>query len=397
MKIIYFYQYFGTPKGGWSTRVYELTKRWVQEGYEVTVVTSPYDKSDIKAQGFISHQEIDGINLIVIDAGDSNRFPILKRVFRAITFAKLSIWYALFANYDVAIASSGPITIGLPLIFSKIFRRKKTIFEVRDLWPAGGIEMGMIKKKWQQSLALWFEKKCYQHADIVVSSSVGQQKHILNRFPKKIVEVIPNASDIPLFGVQAAGQLPEYTIGKKLFTHIGSLGLIHNMNFWVDIAHKVSLMDPNDEILFVFIGDGAERNQLENKVAQLKLKNIKFLGLKPKNELPIWVQNSVATLFATLDNPVQNTCSPNKIFDSFAAGIPIIQTSTGWIYELVNTSQCGINISLDDPKTGAEKLIHLSKNPELQRELGINARKLAETTFNRDLLAQQYLNFMNSI
>ena len=37
MRILYFYQYFTTPKGSWSTRVYEFTRRWVKAGDTVTV------------------------------------------------------------------------------------------------------------------------------------------------------------------------------------------------------------------------------------------------------------------------------------------------------------------------------------------------------------------------
>ena len=56
IKITYLYQYFGTPKGSWSTRVYELTRRWAKKEVDVTVITAPYDKSDIKPQGFVSTQ-----------------------------------------------------------------------------------------------------------------------------------------------------------------------------------------------------------------------------------------------------------------------------------------------------------------------------------------------------
>src|SRR5690606_15534418 len=114
---------------------------------------------------FISKMEVDGIHLIVIDSGDSNRMPKLKRMFRAIQFSVISIWYALTLKYDVCIASSGPITIGLPMILAKWFRRKSTVFEVRDLWPAGAIELGIIRAGWQVKLALWFEKLCYRSAD----------------------------------------------------------------------------------------------------------------------------------------------------------------------------------------------------------------------------------------
>ena len=376
--------------------MYELTRRWVQEGHEVTVVTSPYDKSDIKGEGFISKQTIEGINLIVINSGDSNRYSKLKRVFRAMVFTLTGISYALFQKYDVLIASSGPITIGLPLIMAKLLRGKKTTFEVRDLWPAGGIELGLIKDGWQKKLMLWFEKVCYRSADQIVTASIGQKDHIAKRFPDKQIEVIPNASDNDLFGhIDASETLPEWTKNKKLLTHIGSLGLIHNVNYWIDVAFELSKLDTKDEFVLVFIGDGADRDSLESRVQELQLHNVKFLGLKPKKELPIWVQNSLYTLFATLDNPVQATCSPNKIFDSFAAGVPIVQTSQGWIKDLVTNHYCGITIELADPKTAAEK-IYQTSSEDLEK-MSENAKKLALTEFDRSLLAKKYLQHLSEI
>nr|WP_315401954.1 glycosyltransferase family 4 protein [uncultured Sphingobacterium sp.] len=398
MKIVFFYQYFGTPNGSWSTRVYELTRRWVLAGHDVTVITAPYDKSDIKANGFITKVNIEGIKVIIINSGDSNRFGIGKRVFRAIRFAFVSIWYTLRLDYDVCISSSGPITIGLPMIFAKKFRGKKTVFEVRDLWPAGGIEMGLIKTKWQKNAALWFEKICYKSADVVVTASVGQKNHISKRFENIKIEVIPNASDIELFSKKEfVEKLPDWTYGKKLFTHIGSLGLIHNTTFWLEVAKELKKMDLQNTINLVFIGDGKDKSFLESEKAKFGLDNLFFLGLMPKNELPLWVSNSVATLFATLDNEVQNASSPNKIFDSFAAGIPIVQTSNGWIKELVENENCGINVPLNDPKYTAERIIELSMNDDLVKTMGYNAFRLASTMFNRDLLAKSYIEIIDSI
>jgi len=398
MKIIYFYQYFGTPKGSWSTRVYELARRWVEAGHEVTVVTAPYDKSDIKANGFITKLKIEGINVIVIDSGDSNRLGTATRVYRALRFALTSIWYALRLDYEICISSSGPITIGLPMIFSKKLRNKKTIFEVRDLWPAGGIEMGLIKASWQKRLALWFERKCYDSADVVVTASEGQKVHIQERFVEKRIEVIPNASDIELFGKKEDRcNLPNWVKQKKIFTHIGSLGLIHNTSFWLEVAKELKQIDVAETICFVFIGDGKDRDFLEAEKHRFNLNNLVFLGLKPKHELPLWVGNSVATLFATLDNEVQDTCSPNKIFDSFAAGVPIIQTSNGWIKKLVENERCGINVPLNSPKETALQIKRLSESDEQVQAMGRNAFRLASTQFNRNLLAKSYIEIMKSI
>ena len=397
MNILYFYQYFGTPQGSWSTRVYELTKRWVEDGHTVTVITTPYEKSDIKAKGFVSKQVFDGVNVIVINSADSNRNPIWKRVIKAVLFSVMAIFYALRMKYDLAIASSGPITVGLPMLFSKLIRRKKTIFEVRDLWPSGGIELGLIKKKWLIHFSYWFEKVCYNKADSVVTASVGQKRHIANRFPELKIEVIPNASDIDLFGAKTKKELPKWTKGKYLFTHIGSLGLIHNTTYWIKVAKELQLIDKDKNIEMVFIGDGADRQKLENEKERLGLDNLRFLGLMPKSELPVWVQNSTATLFATTANPVQDSSSPNKIFDSFAASVPIVQTSKGWIADLIRNNNCGVNISLDDPREAAKKIIWLTENEELRNQMGANAFQLAKTEYNRDILAKKYLDILSEI
>jgi glycosyltransferase involved in cell wall biosynthesis len=394
VQILFFYQYFGTPKGSWSTRVYELTRRWVAAGHTVTVVTTPYDKSDIDPNGFISSLYIEGVKVIVVNSGDSNLFPVWKRVFRAVVFSIMAMYYAVRLKADVIVASSGPITIGLPLIAAKLLRRRKTVFEVRDLWPSGGIELGLIKPGFQSKLGFWFEKVCYTNADYIVTASVGQKDHILKRFPKNRIEVIPNASDLELFGTPATEMLPGFTEGKVLFTHIGSLGLIHNTTYWIDVARELKARPDAANIVLVFIGEGADRAKLEAQKDELGLDNLKFLGLKPKSQLPVWVQRSCATLFATTSNPVQDTSSPNKVFDSFAAGVPIIQTSRGWIYDLVQEYQCGINVSLDDPAGAAEQLVWLAKHPDLRNVMGAKALTLAQTQFNRELLAQKYLDIL---
>ena len=61
MRILYFYQYFTTPKGAWSTRAFEFARRWVAAGHEVTVVTSVYDKSDLRPSRLFERFEWKGL------------------------------------------------------------------------------------------------------------------------------------------------------------------------------------------------------------------------------------------------------------------------------------------------------------------------------------------------
>ena len=396
MNILFFYQYFGTPKGTWSTRVYEFARRWVDKGHSVTVVTAPYYKSDIKAEKFISRLSIDGINLIVINVSDSNKVSIFRRVINAIMFSLIASWYAIRLNYDLCISSSGPITIGIPMIVAKKLRKKLTIFEVRDLWPQGGIELGLIKSGWQSYIALFFEKLCYNNANHVVTASIGQKDFIIKNHPSLNITVIPNAADLELFNKQYEWKLPDWTKEMLLFTHIGSLGLIHNINYWMKVAKELKNQSRNN-ILLVFIGDGAEKSKYLYEKESNELNNIVFLGSMPKTELIPWVRSSIATLFATLDNPVQSTCSPNKIFDSFAASKPIIQTTKGWIFKLVENERCGLNVDVNSPRDAAKAICKLADNKILADEMGINAFRLAESEFSRDFLANKYLQLITEL
>lgn len=389
MKILIFYQYFGTPNGSWSTRFYEFARRWVQAGHEVTIVTAPYEKSDIKAKGFISRQTIEGIKLIVINTPDSNRVSILKRALNSLMFSLTASYFALTQKTDLVISSSGPITIGIPGLIAKFFRRKPFIFEIRDLWPGGGIEMGKIKNKWLIRLALNFEKFLYNKANLVVSCSDGQKNNIQKRYSQIKCVTIPHGGDLDLFDIKKTNsEISEHT---KLFTHIGSLGFIHNCKLILEAADIIKKAGRDKDIKIIFIGDGAERSELELIQQNLELNNIEFWGLLPKKELPKWVKSSTATLFTTLNNETQNTSCPNKIFDSFAAGVPIIQTTTDWIKELIEKENCGINVSPNNPKELADAILKIADDKILHEKLSANAERVAKTLFNGDLLANQYL------
>ena len=394
MNILIFYQYFGTPKGKWSTRIYELTRRWVQDGHKVTVVTSPYEKSDIRATKFVERQEIDGINLIVINSADSNRDATLKRIYKAAIFSIISCYFALSEKCDIIVASSGPITVGLPALLSKWFRRKPMVFEVRDLWPEGAIELGKLKNGLMKGIALWFEKICYKNSSLVVPCSKGMEEGVLQKSPSTKTLVIPNASDVELFSkIESLPTNFEQFEGKKLFMYAGSLGIMDEVE---QVIHGMKLVS-NPDILLLIIGDGAEKKHLQSLVSDEQLSNVQFLGIMPKLEVIKWFGVVEATFVTFRDLTVLHTSSPNKMFDSFAAGVPIIQSTKGWIRELVNETECGINVQPNDPTEFANAINKIADDKTFRDKLAYNAKRLSLTEFNRDLLAEKYLKALENL
>ena len=94
------------------------------------------------------------------------------------------------------------------------------------------------------------------------------------------------------------------------------------------------------------------------------------------------------------DVPILYTCSPNKLFDTFAAGRAAIVNTPGWLTELVEEGEAGVAVRPADPEHLAERVAFLRDNPDLVERYGRNGRKLAETEFSRDMLAERALGVL---
>ena len=336
MRILYFYQYFTTPRGAWSTRAYEFARRWVDAGHSVTVVTSVYDKSDLERHGIISRTEIDGIDVRIVGLKLAKQARLLEAGSRhSALYALVGCWYALRLPADVVLCSSGPITVGLPGLVARRLRRRPLLFEVRDLWPEGAIQLGILRNRLLIRLARILEKACYRAAGLVVALSPGQRDDIASRFPELSIEVVPNASDNELVASLPPPQAPpDWAEGRRLLVYAGTLGLIDDCSGLLDLAAELARRDRDDAIV-VIVGDGSERAELEHRAAAEELGNTRFLGLLPRPETFEWLRRADVAVITIKDVPVLATASPNKLFDAFAVGLPVVQTTRGWIEDLL--------------------------------------------------------------
>lgn len=395
MKIVYFYQYFSTPKGAWGTRVYEFAKEWVKQGHEVVVVTSVYSKSDITANKLIESQVFEGIKVKVINVKIDNKQSIFKRIWSFIVYSILSSYYALILSADVVIASSGPITVGLPGLVAKYIRGRKLVFETRDLWPEGAIELGVIKSKIVQKLAYWFEKTCYRASSYIITLSPGMTQNIQQRFNIQNIIDVTNAANIELFSTKR--EMPKGNLKTKSYAiYTGNIGMVNN-SYWLYEAAKELQKLQRDDIKIVLIGEGQQREELENLAKEENVTNFIRLDLMPKHNLVAYIQHAFVSLVPLKGTPVLDTSSPNKFFESLAAGVPVIQNTQGWMKSFLNEYKVGITLDPNNPKQLAEELIRLKDNVEETIQMGKRAQKIAKERFDKNYLSNKMLDALLSI
>lgn len=394
MKIVYFYQYFSTPKGSWGTRVYEFAKNWVEQGHEVTVVSSVYSKSDLKAEKLVEDQYFEGIHVKVINVLIDNKQSTIKRIWSFILYGLLSSYYALTLKADIVVASSGPITVGLPGLVARYLRGRKLVFETRDLWPETAIELGMLKNRTLQKLCYWFERRCYRASSYIVTLSPGMTKNISQRFGIIRIDDVTNAANIALFSNKVPFQSDVVQPGKYAI-YTGNIGMVNN-SYWLYGAAKCLKQAGSDDIKIILVGEGQQREELEQLAKQEGIDNFIRLGLMPKTELVGYVQNALVSLVPLKGTPVLDTSSPNKLFESLAAGVPVIQNTNGWMKDFLGEHRVGFTLDPDDPKCLADQLIWMEAHPDEVKAMGKRSYEAAIKYFDKDYLADKMLKILTT-
>ncbi|WP_420399338.1 glycosyltransferase family 4 protein [Flagellimonas sp.] len=395
MKILYIHQYFATPKEPGGTRSYWISRKLIEEGHQVTMLATS-SKIDSK----IKRVNIDGIDVIYLKVPYSQYMSIFKRLLSFVSFMLKSARMALKEkNVDLVIATSTPLTIGFPALVVKKFKKTPFLFEVRDLWPEVPIQMGGLNNKLLIKLALWFEKTIYVNAEHVVALSPGMEDGVTKRgiAPEK-VSMIPNMSKIDVYWNREKNDAfcKELGLNPNSFktVYFGSMGLANGMDF---IIEGIKHLKDNPEIEFVFMGGGATEPILKAKCENLGIQNAHFLGGFGLKELSEIVNLCDVSMVTFADIPILATNSPNKLFDSLSAGKPIIVNSPGWTKDMVEKYECGVFVDPKNPEDLANQITFLKDNPEVCKNMGLNARNLAETKYDKSILCKEFAEVVNSV
>ena len=400
MRILYLHQYFITRSGVGGTRSYEFARYLSKHGHEVTMVTAA--GLDLpRGAGLVSRRQVEGIEVVEIRAGYSDYVSgtakgYLARILAFLKFAFASSWAVTrLARPDIIFSTSPPLTIGISAVVASKYHKAPLVFEVRDLWPEAPIQMGALQNPLLVRLARWLERAIYRNSSHVVALSPGMRDGVIEAgIAPESVTMIPNASDLELFSPNVDGAEFRSRLnlnGQFVCTYFGTMGAANDL---MPVVEAARLLEERGEkgIVFVLHGKGKQRAGLEEFCRSRGLGNVVFSD-------PIPDKQAIARLAAASDAcmtiyknvPILYTCSPNKLFDTFAAGRAAIVNSPGWLKELVESHDAGMYVRPDDAAHLADTVVFLRDHPEVVKTYGRNARRLAEESFDRNKLAARLL------
>jgi lipopolysaccharide/colanic/teichoic acid biosynthesis glycosyltransferase len=351
---------------------------------------------------------VDGIEVIEFDLPYSNHAGLLERALVFLRYSWQSMLLALRSEADLVFATTTPLTAGIPGIAARWLRGIPFVFEVRDLWPELPRAMGVVRNPLVLASLSALEWLSYHSADACIGLAPGICAGIAERgIASSSISSIPNACDLELFQSHPKGDakqpqlidgLPQ-RLGHDSFlaAFTGAHGLANGLDAVLDAAAELQRLGRHD-IQLLFIGDGRCKPALEQRVVSEGLRNCHFLPPVPKPQLAQILRQSVHVGLMVLDDvpAFYRGTSPNKFFDYLACGLPVVNNYPGWLAELIHEHQLGIPVPPRDPDAFAAALIRLADQPALVSTMGSNSRTLAESNFSRRMLADQWLQVLET-
>lgn len=401
MHILYFHQHFSTPRGAAGIRSYEMAQAALRAGHAVTMVCGSYGLGQTGLEGPFRRGRregtVDGLRVVEFDLSYSNRDGFLKRSWMFAKFALGSIGVAFSERYDVAFATTTPLTAGIPGMFARWLRGKPFVFEVRDLWPELPRAMGVIRNPLVLGAMSVLEWTSYRSAHRLVGLSPGICEGITARgVPEARVVMVPNGCDLDIFAADdLAPWRPEGVAPDDLMAVFsGTHGQANGLDAVLDAAAVLKRHGRSD-IKLVLIGDGKLKPALKARARAEGLDNILFLDPVGKARLAGLLRGADLGLQILANVPAfYYGTSPNKFFDYIAAGLPVLNNYPGWLAGLIEENRCGFSVPPQQPEAFAAALMQAADDRAALADMGRRAQDLARTGFNRAILSKRWVDWV---
>ena len=302
--------------------------------------------------------------VIRVGSTDYPRTQMNRRILNYLTYGKLAVTRALFIPCDVLFAMTDPPFNGIVAAFLSVLKRKPLLYDIQDMYPdmavAGSIvQPGLLTRLWER-LHRW----ALRRATRIIVLGDDMRARVIAKGPKHIdpakVFIVRSGVDTPPAESAAQPLNPEVTRTIRgnfrfVLLHAGNLGFYGAWDTIIAAARQLE----NENIGFVFVGDGAERSRLESVAAGAP--NVRFLPFFPSSDIPSVLAAPDAHI-VTIKRGLGGVVVPSKIFGIIAAGKPLVAVAAS---------------ETDVARLGVRHGFAICADPSSPDELAYSIRRLA--------------------
>jgi colanic acid biosynthesis glycosyl transferase WcaI len=413
VKILYVSQYFPPEMGAPAARVAELSRRWVEARHSVTVLTGfpnhptgrvppEYRR---KLRGLVMREEYHGVKVIRTWLLPLPNRKAYERIFNYSSFLLSSAITGLFIRKpDVLIATSPQLLVALSGCWLACWKRVPFVFEVRDLWPESLAAVGVGNEKSILHRALGrIAGFLYKRANLIVVVTPAFKEHLAAEWsvPADKIALVENAVETELFkpvsdpGACSGLRKSWSAENKFVVSYIGTLGMAHGLDVLLESASQLRIMRP--DILFVLIGEGADKDRIKASARDRGLDNILFVDEQPREIIPTCIAASDVCVVSLKQTEIFKTVIPTKMLEFMACERPVILSVGGLAKSILNGAGAGMSIAPESPSELTFAIEKLAGDPDLRTLMGHRGREYILRNFSREQAANRYIEILEEL
>ncbi len=404
MRILFLTDHYPPEASAPAVRCSTHAKRWIERGHQVTIVTNFPNYPDGKVfggyrQSLYQREVLDTVDVLRVPTLVFPNRGSFLRILDYLSFTvAASIGSFFVARPDVVIATSPHIFTAVAGWFVSRVYRRSFVFEVRDLWPDSIVAVGAMKEGFLVDLVRRVEEFLYRKSDLIVAVTYATRDVLIARGidAKKIV-VVTNGADTAKLTPGSAPPSLRKKLGienRIVFSYIGTVGMAHGLQLILDAADRCRTCVP--EALFVIVGSGAERAELQQQAERRGLRNVLFVGRVSHSEIADYWRLSDVTLVLLKNTPLFRTVLPSKVFEAMATGTPIITNVRGELEHLLGPLGAAELIEPDSVDALVSAIGKLARDPALRRLLAAGAAEGGKR-YDRLALADSMLDALQHL
>lgn len=404
MKILYVSQFFKPERVAAAFRAYDNAKAWTEKGEEVTVLTGYpnfptgklFDGYKIK---LLDEEKIDGIRVLRSKLIIKENTSKIKRIMNALSFLIYGTYNVVFNNkiigndFNVVLATSGTILAPIIGYIYSIKNKVPFILEIRDITYIQMLAVYNGKKniiyKIVKKLELFLCKKA---SKVIVVTNGFKSELIKAGINKEKIEVIHNGVDTKEINVGRVSYTEEI-----VFSYMGNIGASQGIENIIKIFNALSLGEIKKKL--IIIGDGAKKENIKQYIKDNKLKNIIVEDGMNQQELEKYYDISDLCIVSLNNTEFFKNTVPSKIFQIMGRGKCIVFFGpSGEASSIISTvddtfifTENNIEQIVDSLEA---KIINKENLKSYLEEKGKEFRVLTEEKYDRNLLAEKYINIL---
>lgn len=375
----------------------ELARELQRRGHEVTVVTAfPHYPSGELYSGYRlapwRWETRDGVRILRTFIYPYHGRRGALRMVNYVSWMLSSIQAAwLTPRCDVIYVWHPPLTVGVTAWILGALKGVPFVYDVQDLWPESALASGLMQPGRLVDALYRLADWVYARAPRLLVVSEAAAHYLASRGvdPAKIT-VAHHWLDTAPFDAPVGRDVRAESGWDHRFVVMfaGNLGMVQGLETLVEAA---ALLRERSDVLFVLVGDGSDRSRLEALVAQHGLRNVRFAGRHPAQEMPAFMAAADALVVHLRPSGIADHAIPTKILAYLAAGKPIVCATGGAAEDVVRAADAGPTSTPGDAAALARSVVALADaSPAERQRLGRNGRQYLDEHFNRDRIIGEY-------